>query len=136
GTMRQIRLTLAFVPRFCHFSPRGFQRMNVHQNISSEHAHRADRPVHVLMIYPLFNALSFWNYQAACEFVGAKYPTAPLGLITVAAMLPPHWDVRLVNRNTEELTEADFDWADMVMAGGMLVQQPDTLRLIEMCRQR
>src|SRR5215813_5568540 len=85
----------------------------------------------VLMVYPRFNAASFWNYQASCEFLGAKYPTAPLGLITVAAMLPATWEVRLVNRNTDELTDADFQWADMVMTGGMLVQQPDTLRLID-----
>src|SRR5262249_12427978 len=65
-----------------------------------------------------------------------KYPTAPLGLITVAAMLPATWEVRLVNRNTDELTDADFQWADMVMTGGMLVQQPDTLKLIDTCRQR
>src|SRR5258705_1683266 len=90
----------------------------------------------VLMVYPRFGSHSFWSYHASCEFIGAKYPTAPLGLITVAAMLPPSWDVRLVNRNTEELTDDDLQWADMVMTGGMMVQQPDTLRIIEMCRAR
>jgi radical SAM superfamily enzyme YgiQ (UPF0313 family) len=95
-----------------------------------EHATR------VLMVYPRFNPASFWNYQASCDFVGAKYPTAPLGLITVAALLPPTWDIRLVNRNTEELTDGDLQWADMVMTGGMMVQQPDTLRLIDMCRAK
>jgi radical SAM superfamily enzyme YgiQ (UPF0313 family) len=90
----------------------------------------------VLMVYPRFGSHSFWSYHASCEFLGAKYPTAPLGLITVAAMLPPSWDVRLINRNTEELTEDDLRWADMVMTGGMMVQQPDTLRIIEMCRAR
>ena len=51
-------------------------------------------------------------------------------------MLPKSWNVRLVNRNTEELAESDLDWADMVMTGGMLFQQSDTLELIEMCRAR
>jgi radical SAM superfamily enzyme YgiQ (UPF0313 family) len=91
---------------------------------------------HVLMVYPGFGSHSFWSYHASCEFLGAKYPTAPLGLITVAAMLPPAWEVRLVNRNTEELSEDDLRWADMVMTGGMMVQQPDTLRIIDMCRAR
>ena len=50
-----------------------------------------------------------------------------LGLITLAATVAQHWDIRLVNRNTEELTDADLDWADMVMTGGMLAQQVDTL---------
>src|ERR1700745_4529146 len=75
----------------------------------------------VLMIYPRFMTDSFWNFSEACELVGAKYPAIPLGLITVAALLPKSWNVRLVNRNTEELTEADLAWADMVMIGGSLV---------------
>ena len=90
-------------------------------------------PCKVLMIFPLFNAESFWNYKEACDLAGARYPAAPLGLITVAALLPKSWDVRLVNRNTENLTDADFDWADMVMTGGMLPQRHDTLSIIEMC---
>ena len=81
-----------------------------------------------------FNADLFWNYRATCELTGARYPAAPLGLITVAALLPQSWEVRLVNRNTESLTEADLEWADLVMTGGMLFQQPDSLRIIEMCR--
>lgn len=84
----------------------------------------------VLMVHPRFNPGSFWNYSRTCEVVGAKYPAPPLGLITVAAMLPPDWDVRLVDRNTTELTDADIAWADMVMTGGMLPQQFDTLHVI------
>ena len=90
----------------------------------------------VLMIFPRFNTNSFWNYRATCELKGARYPAAPLGLITVAALLPQSWEVRLVNRNTETLGEADLEWADLVMTGGMLFQQPDTLRIIEGCRMR
>jgi len=86
----------------------------------------------VLMVYPKFIPNSFWNYTEACELVGAKYPAAPLGLITVAAMLPKHWDIRLVNRNTEPLTDADLNWADLVMIGGMLNQQPDFIYLIDL----
>jgi radical SAM superfamily enzyme YgiQ (UPF0313 family) len=90
---------------------------------------------HVLLIYPRFVAETFWNFAEACELMGARYPAAPLGLITVAAMLPSRWDVRLVDRNTEDLTDADLAWADMVMTGGMLPQQADTLALIELCRR-
>ncbi|GBQ26193.1 methyltransferase [Acetobacter estunensis NRIC 0472] len=88
----------------------------------------------VLMIFPLFNAHSFWNYKEACDLAGARYPAAPLGLITVAALLPKNWEIRLVNRNTEILTDADFAWADMVMTGGMLPQRNDALHIIERCR--
>jgi radical SAM superfamily enzyme YgiQ (UPF0313 family) len=86
----------------------------------------------VLMIFPLFNPKSFWGYEGARELLGAHYPAAPLGMITVAAMLPKCWNVRLVNRNTQELHQEDLAWADMVMTGGMLAQQFDTLKIIEL----
>jgi len=95
----------------------------------------SERTCRVLLIYPRFISQTFWNFAEACELVGARYPAAPLGLITVAALLPPHWDVRFVDRNTEDLTEADLDWADMVMTGGMLSQQADSLAVIELCRR-
>ncbi|MBO6754846.1 MAG: B12-binding domain-containing radical SAM protein [Roseibium sp.] len=88
----------------------------------------------VLLVYPRFNSGSFWNYGATCELIGAKYPAPPLGLITIAAMLPDTWDVRLIDRNTEELTDADLRMADLVMTGGMLPQQSDTLAIIDACK--
>jgi len=66
--------------------------------------------------------------------MGARFPAAPLGLITVAALLPASWECRLVNRNTEEVTDADFDWADLVMTGGMLPQRPDTQAVIALAQ--
>ena len=90
----------------------------------------------VLMIYPRFTNESFWNYRESCAVVGAKYPTIPLGLITVAAMLPRDWNVRLVNLNTEELADADLEWADLAMSGGMMFQQASTLDIIEFCRSQ
>jgi radical SAM superfamily enzyme YgiQ (UPF0313 family) len=94
------------------------------------------RARNVLLVYPRFVNESFWNYRESCAVIGAKYPTIPLGLITVAAMLPSQWDIRLVNLNTEELSDADLEWADLVMTGGMMFQQAGTLDIIEMCRDR
>jgi len=88
----------------------------------------------VLMIYQRFGAGTFWNFAATCELMGAKYPTAPLGLITVAALLPETWTVRLVDRNIEELATADLAWADLVMTGGMLPQHNDMVAVIDLCR--
>ncbi len=65
-----------------------------------------------LLIYPRFDADTFWNFKRTAEVFGAKYPASPLGLITVAALLPRSWSIRLINRNTEELSDADLDWAD------------------------
>ena len=68
----------------------------------------ASRALRVLLVYPRFSAATFWNFAVACELVGARYPAAPLGLITLAALLPRHWDIRLVNRNTEDMTDSDL----------------------------
>ncbi len=76
----------------------------------------------VLLLHPPFGETSFWNYKAACELVGARYPAPPLGLITVAAMLPEDWPVRLVDCNVQEMSPADLDWADVVFVGGMISQ--------------
>ena len=90
----------------------------------------------VLLVYPRFDADTFWNFKRTAEVFGAKYPAPPLGLITVAALLPPSWSVRLVNRNTEDLSSADLDWADLVFTGGMLPQQSDTLDVVDFCHAR
>jgi radical SAM superfamily enzyme YgiQ (UPF0313 family) len=89
----------------------------------------------VLMVYPTFDAESFWNYAEVCKLSGARYPAAPLGLITVAALLPQTWDIRLVNRNTMDLTAADLAWCDVVMTGGMLNQQADALEVIALAKR-
>src|SRR5262245_26672102 len=88
----------------------------------------------VLMVFPRFNPNSFWSLAPVCAVWGARCPAPPLGLITLAAMLPPTWSIRLVNRNAEDLAANDLAWADLVMTGGMLPQQDDTLALIELAR--
>ena len=93
----------------------------------------APRTYNVLLVYPRFAAETFWNFAATCKVFGARCPAPPLGLITVAALLPPSWTVRLVDRNAEELTDDQLEWADLVMTGGMLPQQHDMLDVIDLC---
>jgi radical SAM superfamily enzyme YgiQ (UPF0313 family) len=90
----------------------------------------------VLMVFPRFNPNSFWSLQAVCDLYGARCLAPPLGLMTLANLLPPEWNIRLINRNAEELRESDFEWANMVMTGGMLPQRSDTLTVIDQCRTR
>jgi radical SAM superfamily enzyme YgiQ (UPF0313 family) len=97
---------------------------------------RRAKGCNALLIYPRFEADTFWNFTRTAEVFGAKYPAPPLGLITLAALLPPSWSLRLVNRNTEELSDDDLDWADLVLTGGMLPQGGDTLDVIDLCRAR
>jgi radical SAM superfamily enzyme YgiQ (UPF0313 family) len=87
-----------------------------------------------LLVYPRFNSNTFCSYEATCDLVGAKYPTGPLGLITVAALLPASWTLKLVDCNTERLEESHLAWADVVLTGGMLPQQRDTLRIIDLAQ--
>src|ERR1700720_3451852 len=61
-------------------------------------------------------------------------PAPPLGLITLAALLPQTWEFRLINRNAEPLDEGDILWADLVMTGGMLPQEVDTLAIVRRCK--
>jgi radical SAM superfamily enzyme YgiQ (UPF0313 family) len=88
------------------------------------------------MVYPRFGTGTFWNFAATCGLLGAKYPTPPLGLITLAALLPAAWTIRLVDRNVETLEDSDLEWADLVMTGGMLPQYFDTVEIIDLCRAR
>lgn len=83
-----------------------------------------------LLVHPLFSKFSFWNYKEAAKTLGAKTPSPPLGLITVAALLPQNWDFKLVDCNARELTDDDLNWADLVCVGGMLPQQDGILEVI------
>lgn len=87
-------------------------------------------PVNCLLVQTKFSAFSFWNYQDVCKIVGAKYPAAPLGLITVAALLPQQWTFRLIDENVEPLLDEHLKWADLVCTGGMLPQQKSMLEFI------
>jgi radical SAM superfamily enzyme YgiQ (UPF0313 family) len=89
-----------------------------------------------LLINPEVRAKSFWNYDGILKFRGAKHPSAPIGLITVAAMLPRDWELKLIDRLVEPLDDAFLDWADLVMIGGLLFQQPDHLELIHRAKAR
>jgi radical SAM superfamily enzyme YgiQ (UPF0313 family) len=87
------------------------------------------------MVFPRFNQNSFWNLQAVCDTYGSRAQSPPLGLMTVAALLPPDWTVRLVDRNADTLQDADLKWADMVMTGGMLPQRADTFTVIDLAHR-
>ena len=90
----------------------------------------------VVFVCPRFSPDSFWNYQATCAIVGKRYSAAPLGPITVAALLPAEWNVRLIDRNVEELEDRDLDWADLVMIGAMLPQQRDAIEIMARAHAR
>ena len=88
-----------------------------------------------LLVCPEF-PLSFWSFEKSCRLRGNKTVNPPLGLITVAALLPAEWELRLVDLNTGSLTEEDWQWADMVLISAMYIQRAGLLALVREAKLR
>lgn len=96
----------------------------------------ASKPtMRTLLIYPRFPQ-SFWSFERALALVNRKALLPPLGLITVAALLPQEWEFRLVDRNVRDVTEAEWEWADLVILSAMIVQKEDFGEQIRAAKQR
>jgi radical SAM superfamily enzyme YgiQ (UPF0313 family) len=83
-----------------------------------------------LLIWPILPN-SFWSYQTTLDLAGLRSTNPPLGLITIAAMLPPGWELRLVDRNVRLETDADWEWCDLVIISAMIIQKADLRSLIQ-----
>lgn len=75
----------------------------------------------ILLVNPDFPT-NFWSFDSVVEMLGKRAHSPPLGLLTVAAQLPESWEVRLVDERVRHVTDADLDWSDVVLVGGMHVQ--------------
>ncbi len=89
----------------------------------------------VLLVYPRV-PYSFWTFDETLKLEGRKAVMPPLGLMTVAALLPKDWELWLIDQNVEEITESAWDWAEMVMISGMIVQAEAMLGLTKESRRR
>jgi radical SAM superfamily enzyme YgiQ (UPF0313 family) len=92
------------------------------------------KAMHVLLIYPEFPD-TFWSFKHALRFIRKRAAYPPLGLLTVAALLPSDWEKRLVDLNVTPLTSEDLAWADLVCVSAMAVQRESVHRCIARCRQ-
>jgi radical SAM superfamily enzyme YgiQ (UPF0313 family) len=90
--------------------------------------------MNVLLIYPECPD-TFWSFKHALPFLRKKAAFPPLGLLTVAAMLPKTWNKRLIDLNITTLTDQDLGWADIAMIGAMTVQRESARRVISRCRE-
>ncbi|HMD96694.1 MAG TPA: DUF4070 domain-containing protein [Terriglobia bacterium] len=88
----------------------------------------------VLLVYPEFPD-TFWSFKHALPFLGKRSAFPPLGLLTVSAMLPAHWERRLVDMNVQPLKDSHLDWADVVFFSGMIVQGPSMKTAIARAKQ-
>jgi radical SAM superfamily enzyme YgiQ (UPF0313 family) len=85
-----------------------------------------------LLIYPEFPE-TFWSFRYALKFIHRKASSPPLGLLTIAAMLPEEWEKRLVDMNVERLNDEDVKWADLVFVSAMSVQKESVKEVIAKC---
>ena len=90
--------------------------------------------MHILMVYPEFPD-TFWSFKHALRFVRKRASFPPLGLLTVAAMLPANWEKRLVDMNTRSLTQHDLKWADYVFISAMVAQRDSTRQVLARCKE-
>lgn len=84
----------------------------------------------VLLLHPEF-PITFWSFKSVLDLVGKKALNPPLGLITVAALLPQEWEFKLVDCAIRQPTEAEWAFADIVMLTGMIVQKSSMMALID-----
>lgn len=87
----------------------------------------------VTLVYPRYPD-SFWSFRYALNFIGKKSAHPPLGLLTVAAMLPDQWEKRLVDLNVQKLRDEDIKWADYVFISAMVIQRNSAREIIKRCK--
>ena len=88
-----------------------------------------------LFVYPEFPK-TFWSYEKILELVNRKVLLPPLGMVTVAALLPQEWEMKLVDRNVREVTDEEWNWAELVIISGMIVQKDDMAVQINKAKER
>ena len=87
----------------------------------------------VLLVYPEYPD-TFWSFKHALKVVFKKAANPPLGLLTVAAMLPAEWDKKLIDMNVQGLKDKDIKWADYVFISAMVVQRESVEATIARCK--
>jgi len=90
--------------------------------------------MNVLLIYPEFPD-TFWSFKHALRFIRKRASSPPLGLLTVAAMLPAEWTKRLVDLNVGKLTKDDLAWAGYAFISAMTVQRLSACQVIARCKE-
>ena len=88
----------------------------------------------ILLVYPQYPD-TFWSFKHALKFVSKKAAFPPLGLLTVAAMLPDKWEKKLVDMNVEALNDSDIVWADYVFISAMVVQKKSVHEVVNRCNK-
>ncbi len=94
----------------------------------------SQKAIRALFINPEL-PVTYWGFQHSTSFEGHRSASPPLGLVTIAAMLPGDWQRRLVDMNLRALGTADLEWADIVFVTGMIVQKESLHHVVDLCKQ-
>ena len=87
-----------------------------------------------LLVYPEYPP-SYWGMHYALEIFSIKAAFPPLGLLTLAALFPERFDIRIVDMNVTPLQASDLEWADLVCTSSMIVQRESLQSVIERCNR-
>jgi radical SAM superfamily enzyme YgiQ (UPF0313 family) len=100
---------------------RGFNTMGNLQNI--------------LLVYPKVPSNTYWSFKCALKFIRKKSAMPPLGLLTIAALFPDKYNLKLIDLNVAPLNEGDIHWADAIFISAMIVQQDSMREVIRRCKR-
>lgn len=89
----------------------------------------------ILLVYPQVPSTTYWSFTYALPFIRKKNTMPPLGLITVAGLIPPSCNLRLIDMNIEPLNPADIAWADAVFVSSMIVQKESFEAVVAACNR-
>ena len=99
----------------------GFYTMSNYQNI--------------LLVYPEVPSNTYWSFNCALKFIRKKSAMPPLGLLTIAALFPDKYNLKLIDLNVGPLKDKDIHWADAVFISAMIVQQDSMREVIRRCKR-
>ncbi|MBD3869290.1 MAG: B12-binding domain-containing radical SAM protein [Acidobacteria bacterium] len=88
-----------------------------------------------LLVYPAHQPRSYWSFSGAMRYIGRRAALPPLSLVTIASMLPQHWELRLIDMNIAPLKDSDLLWADVVLTSTMIVQAESLEDVIARCNR-
>ena len=88
----------------------------------------------ILLVYPQYPD-TFWSFRHALKFTHKKALNTPLGILTIAAMIPEDWEKKAVDMNTNELSDKDIIWADYIFLSAMIAQQNSAREVVDRCKK-
>lgn len=89
----------------------------------------------ILLVYPEVPGNTYWSFKHALKFVHKKSSMPPLGLITIAALIPEKYNLRLIDMNITPLTEKDILWSDAVFISAMIIQKESFVKAVSACKR-